>query len=509
MRTVSLEILFFTLTLCFSILPAQGQTNDIDGFTSSSLMLEKAFPNLTFDQPVYITHAGDGSNRAFVVEKTGVVHVLPNTPEATSTKKFIDITEKVLPKSHPDVGETGLLSMAFHPDFTNNGKVYISYVDEHLMSIISEMIVSNDPDIADQGTERILLQMQQPQRNHNAGHVAFGPDGYLYISFGDGFSESARDGIEHGDPHGHGQNLATWFSSVLRIDVDRQDPDKAYAIPQDNPFAGNTEGWQEEIYAYGFRNPWRFSFDRETGDLWLADVGDKKAEEIDLLEPGKNYGWPLKEATHCFEDVPCDSTQWVNLEDPIFQYHRDIGESITGGYVYRGTMMPDKQGVYFYGDFDFKNIWTLKYENGLASENELVATASNGITSFGEDEDGELYVVAIGGTIWKLIDQAATNAASEDVLPDEYRLYPNYPNPFNPSTQFAFDVPVASVVSVEVVDVLGKVITTLANREFSAGRHQLIWNGMDAAGMPVASGTYFYTIETRTFKTTRSMLLLK
>lgn len=499
-----------TLLTCTFLFSHAGYAQDNTfGTSSSQLTLENAFPNLSFDQPLLLTHAGDGSNRVFVVEKTGAVHTIVNDPEVTATKTFLDISDKILPKSDSNVGETGLLSLAFHPDHATNGKVYLSYVDENLISIISEMTVSNDPDVADQSTERILLEMQQPQRNHNAGHIAFGLDGYLYISFGDGFSESSRDGITSGDPLGHGQNLATWFSSVLRLDIDNQDADKAYAIPDDNPFVGNTEGWLEEIYAYGFRNPWRFSFDRETGDLWLGDVGDKKAEEIDLVESGKNYGWALKEATHCFEDVPCDTTQWVNLQDPIFEYLRDVGESITGGYVYRGNLMDDKKGLYFYGDFDFRNIWTLDYSNGEVQGNELALTAPDGISSFGEDEAGELYVVGISGTVWRLKSQSATASESPEGIPEAYNLYPNYPNPFNPITRFSFDVPDAGNLKIAIRNVLGQTVKVLEDRHFTAGRFDVVWNGRDEGGQLVASGVYFYSIESATYSKSRTMLFLK
>ena len=210
------------------------------------------------------------------------VLVFENDPAVTSTQVFLDISDRLLPPGDPNTGETGLLSMAFHPEYSENGKMYLSYVDENLVSIISEVLVSEDPDQADLASERIVLDLLQPQRNHNAGHIAFGPDGYLYISFGDGISESSRDGVDSGDPFGHGQNPETWFSSVLRVDVDEQQENLEYRIPADNPFVGNPDGWKEEIYAYGFRNPWRFSFDRDNGQLWLADVGDKKAEEDQL-----------------------------------------------------------------------------------------------------------------------------------------------------------------------------------------------------------------------------------
>lgn len=497
------------LAITLLLAPAGNVQAQTFSETSSQLTLVNAFPNLTFEQPLLLTHAGDGSNRVFVVEKTGAVHTIVNDPQVTTTKTFLDISDKILPRSDSNVGETGLLSLAFHPDHANNGKVYLSYVDENLMSILSEMTISSDPDVADQGTERILLQMQQPQRNHNAGHIAFGLDGYLYISFGDGFSESSRDGITSGDPLGHGQNLSTWFSSVLRIDVDNQDADKAYAIPDDNPFVGNTEGWLEEIYAYGFRNPWRFSIDRETGDLWLGDVGDKKAEEIDLVESGKNYGWALKEATHCFEDVPCDTTQWVNLQDPIFEYLRDVGESITGGYVYRGNLLNGRQGHYFYGDFDFGHIWALEYSDGEVQNNELIETVPDAISSFGEDEAGELYVVGFIGTIRRLESQSATGSESPEGIPEEFNLHPNYPNPFNPITRFSFDVPEAGHLKIEIRNVLGQSIKILEDRYFNAGRFEAAWDGRDKTDELVASGVYFYTIESASYSKTRTMLFLK
>ena len=473
------------------------------------LNLVAAFPNLTFNQPLYLTHAGDSTDRIFVLEKTGVVHVFSNDPSVTTTGTFLDITDRIHPPGHPDVGETGLLSLAFHPNFTQNQTFYVSYVDNNLISKISEMQISDDPDVADLTTERVLLELQQPQRNHNGGHIAFGPDNYLYIAFGDGFSESSRDGIEHGDPLGHGQNPATWFSSVLRIDVDRQQDSLAYGIPPDNPFVDNTMGWQPETYAYGFRNPWRFSFDRVSGNLWLADVGDKKAEEIDIVEPGKNYGWNLKEATHCFEDIPCDTTQWVNLTDPIFQYLRDQGESITGGYVYRGDAQSQLQGKYIYGDFDFRNVWALDYDQLGARSNELIAKSRGPISSFGEDESGELYIVDYDGDIWRFEETSATAIATTTTVPERYELLPNYPNPFNPETRIAFDMPETGLVSIHVYDVLGRIVTRLTNRIYEPGRHTIAWDGRDDHGNLVAGGLYLYTLESDDIWLSRTMVLLK
>ena len=485
-------VLFFLSALCVD---AIGQSVPVNHL-SEQLAVIKAFPGLRFSQPLLLTNAGDGSDRVFVVEKTGAVHVFDNNEEVTSTRVFLDIADRILPPGHPDVGETGLLSMTFHPQYANNGRLYISYVDDNLVSVISEFLVSDDPFVVDMSSERVLLSMQQPQRNHNAGHIAFGPDGFLYIAFGDGFSESARDGIEHGDPLGHGQNRETWFSSVLRIDVDQQQDSLAYAIPPDNPFVGNQEGWKEEIFAYGFRNPWRFSFDREMGILLLADVGDKKAEEINVVTSGNNYGWNLKEASHCFEDVPCDTTQWVNLTDPIFEYLRDVGESVTGGYVYHGSKFPELKGKYIYGDYDFGTIWALEIENELAIANEVIASNVASIASFGEDEAGELYIVDFRGDVWTFKELSTTSTEWPDEIPPPFALQQNYPNPFSDQTHFILDVSTPGSISVTIYDLTGRKVRTLKDRHYTPGRYEISWNGLDNSQTAVPPGVYLYVLET-------------
>lgn len=383
------------------------------GNTLADKQLVNAFPNLSFEQSLFLTHAGDGSNRLFVVEKMGEIHVFENNPSASSSKVFLDLSARM-----SGVGETGLLSLAFHPDYELNGKFYTSYVDAQLESVISEWQVSSDPDQADASSERILLHMTQPQRNHNGGHIAFGPDGYLYIAFGDGFSQSGADGTtNNGDPLENGQNRENWFSCVLRINVDNQDPGLEYAIPPDNPFVGNDQGWKEEIFAYGFRNPWRFSFDRETGILWLGDVGHKTLDEIDIVESGKNYGWSLKEGSVCFidEDSDCDTTLWEGLTDPILdlQYGTEA-ESVTGGYVYWGTIHESMRGLYIFGDYDLRTVSALEYKDSLATI-VMKITCPQNVTSFGEDEQGEIYVVGIQGSIYKFKD----NDDVEGIIPDK------------------------------------------------------------------------------------------
>ena len=487
-----------------------GQSSRVH-LASDEMNLINAFPNLEFNQPLLLTHAGDGSDRVFVVEKPGIVHVFGNQPDVMSTEVFLDITDRILPPGDPNLGETGLLSMAFHPQYASNGLLYISYVDENLVSIISELSVStSDPSQADLSSERVLLSMQQPQRNHNGGHIAFGMDGYLYIAFGDGFSESARDGIESGDPLGHGQNPETWFSSLLRIDVDQQQDDLAYSIPADNPFAGNQDGWQEEIFAYGFRNPWRFSVDREDGTLWLADVGDKKAEEINIVEPGENYGWNIKEASHCFEDVPCDTTLWGGLTDPVFEYLRDVGESITGGYVYRGTQFPSLLGKYIYGDFDFGAVWALSIENGEVRSNEvLVADAGGGISSFGEDEAGEVYIVDFGGRIWAFEPLTDTSTEVPETPDAPFAATSNYPNPFSTETRVLIKVDEPVDLTLRVFDVLGRQVHIFSKQYQTPGDYEIIWDGLDESGRKAAPGPYLYAVQAGQFRSSGTMVLLR
>ncbi|MFX1410122.1 MAG: PQQ-dependent sugar dehydrogenase, partial [Promethearchaeota archaeon] len=277
-----------------------------------------AFPNISFEYPVGIYEPGDGTNRLFVVDDIGIIYVFQNNKNVTEKTIFLDIRDKVLFK-----GEMGLLGLAFHPDYEINGLFYVNYIaDNPRRTIISRFKVnSTDLNKANVSSELLILNITQPFSNHNGGQLAFGADGYLYIALGDGGGK--------GDPYGNAQNLSTLLGSILRIDIDSGDP---YNIPFDNPFVGTI--YREEIYAYGLRNPWRFSFDTITGWLWAADNGQQSWEEIDLIEKGKNYGWNIMEGKHSYKPpLFCDST---GLELPIYEYSHDRGHSIIGGFVYRG-----------------------------------------------------------------------------------------------------------------------------------------------------------------------------
>ncbi|GEO02928.1 protein up-regulated by thyroid hormone-PQQ-dependent glucose dehydrogenase [Adhaeribacter aerolatus] len=352
--------------------------------------LVAAFPNLTVEQPVELTSPNDGTDRIFVVAQKGKIHVFQNKSDVNSAPVFLDISNRVV-----EGGERGLLGLAFHPDYKSNGYFYVNYTGgSPLQTFISRFKVSaGNPNQADPGSEEILLRFNQPYANHNGGKVTFGNDGYLYIAVGDGGSG--------GDPQNYAQNRKELLGKVLRIDVNKTEGNQKYAIPNDNPFKGNTEGNRPEIFAYGLRNPWRMNFDRVTGTLWAGDVGQNKIEEVSIIQKGGNYGWKIMEGDACFEAQNCDKT---NLQEPIYAYQQgsDTGRSITGGYVVRDKNLPGLEGKYIYGDFVTGNIWALTFANNKAVKNELVTKLDNGLSSFGEDSKNGIYVLAYGsGKIYK------------------------------------------------------------------------------------------------------------
>jgi len=290
-------------------------------------------------------------------------------------------------------GEQGLLGLAFHPQFSSNGLFYVDYVaDNPRRSVISQFSVAeDDSSVGDENSERVVLEILQPYSNHNGGQLAFGLDGYLYIGVGDGGGA--------GDPSGNGQDRSVLLGKILRIDVDLASGGRNYGVPVDNPFVGNSLGYCEEIFAYGFRNPWRFSFDLAIGELWVGDVGQNQLEEIDLVEKGGNYGWNIMEGSLCFSPASgCDQT---GLELPVWNYSRDLGTAVVGGYVYHGDALPDLKGAYIYGDFGSGRMWALT-NNGSSFTNTLLVDTDLNIASFGLDRAGELYFSAYDGKIYSL-----------------------------------------------------------------------------------------------------------
>ena len=352
-----------------------------------------AFPNLSFTRPVDLQHAGDNTNRIFVVEQEGIISVFPNTGSVASKEIFLDITDQV-----DDGGnEEGLLGLAFHPDYETNGYFYVNYTatDPNRTVIARFTVSSASPNQADEATKLVILEFLQPYSNHNGGQISFGPDGYLYIATGDGGSG--------GDPQGNGQKRTTLLGKILRIDVDKPSDGNEYGIPADNPFANNTSDYREEIYAYGLRNPWRFSFDAANGRLWTGDVGQNKYEEIDIIEKGGNYGWDVMEGKHCFE--PSSDCNTSGLKLPIWEYGRDQGISVTGGFVYRGSTLTELKGRYIYADFGSGRIWALDYSNMSNPVNTEIHHADFNISAFGVDQNNELYICSFDDKIYRLEKQ--------------------------------------------------------------------------------------------------------
>ena len=340
-------------------------------------------------EPLYVTHAGDGSGRLFIVEKAGVVRIL-DEGQVLETP-FLDITDRV----GSDGSEQGLLSIAFPPDYADSGAFYVDYTDAAGNTVVSRFTVGGDPNVADPASEEAILRQEQPFPNHNGGLLLFGPDGYLYVGLGDGGSQ--------GDPEGNGQRLDTWLGKILRIDPANPSGDQPYSIPEDNPFVDD-ESARPEIWAYGLRNPWRFSFDRETGDFYLADVGGTQIEEVNYRPAddlgGENYGWDIREGTACYEQDPCDLDGAV---DPVTEYTHDFGCSVTGGYVYRGSAFPGLQGVYLFADYCSGLLWGLGRDaDGEWTRSDPIETGFS-LASFGEDESGELYVTDFGGVLYRIV----------------------------------------------------------------------------------------------------------
>ncbi|MGB8982004.1 MAG: PQQ-dependent sugar dehydrogenase, partial [Anaerolineales bacterium] len=322
----------------------------------------------------------DGSGRLFVIEKAGRIRIIENNQLLATP--FLDVTDRVGSSSN----EQGLLGLAFHPRYAENGRFFVNYTDLNGDTVIARFQVSGDPNAADPNSEVKLLGVDQPFANHNGGVLAFGPDGYLYAGLGDGGSQ--------GDPRGNAQNTGVLLGKVLRLDVDSAEP---YAVPGDNPF-GN------EVWAYGLRNPWRLSFDRSTGDLYIADVGQGEWEEIDFLPAGSpggaNFGWDHREGAHDYEGGGPEG-----MLDPIAEYSHSEGRcSVTGGYVYRGASLPEWNGIYLYGDYCTGFIWGL-LRSGDSWQEQMLFDTQVTITSFGQDSAGEVYLVGDNGEIYQLVGQ--------------------------------------------------------------------------------------------------------
>lgn len=349
-------------------------------------------PVTGLDRPVDIAHAGDASGRLFVVEQTGRIRIVKNG--APMDTPFLDITGRT-----SCCGERGLLGVAFPPNYSQKGHFYVNYTDRSGNTVVARYRVSGDPDVADTNSEEIVLTVEQPYANHNGGQLAFGPrDGYLYIGTGDGGAA--------GDPENRAQDPTSLLGKMLRIDVETGNP-QTYTVPTDNPYV-QTPGYRDEIWALGLRNPWRFSFDSETGDLYIGDVGQNRYEEIDHQSAssagGENYGWRIMEGTGCFETQDCDPT---GLVLPVVEYEHTGGNcSVTGGVTYRGLEYPSMAGFHFYADYCSGRIWGLK-RSGSVWQSSLLYDAPFRISAFGVDEAASLwlakYATGPEGTIFRIV----------------------------------------------------------------------------------------------------------
>jgi glucose/arabinose dehydrogenase len=376
-----------------------------------TIALKETFPGITFSLPVGLEQPPDGSGRFFVVQQDGLISVV--RPGDGKAHDFLNITNRAPHTSTED----GLLGLAFHPGFKSNGLFYIYYTQFNpRRSVLSELkVAASDGDAADLKTERVVMEVPQPFENHKAGQIKFGPDGFLYVGFG--------DGGRNNDPFNNAQNTASLLGKILRIDVNSRSTmmeggkkkELAYGIPADNPFVKEPELYEysvrHEIWAYGLRNPWRFNFDRQTGDLWEGDVGQDKWEEVNLIVKAGNYGWCMREGAHHFKPGP-DGARYI---DPVMEYPHDpkllpqslfprhsIGACVIGGYVYRGKKFPSLQGVYVYADYALGTIWGFRYRNGKVHENGTLLQQTKNVSSFGEDTEGDLYAVTYDGHVYAI-----------------------------------------------------------------------------------------------------------
>ncbi len=382
-------------------IPAQVPGAPVDE-TPTGLQTELAFADLKWTgwdretdtgkpnplRPIVLTHANDGSGRTFVATQQGVIHIIPNEPNPKATKVFLDISSKV--QYDDKTNEEGLLGMAFSPKYKENGEFFVYYTPKNPKKanfVVRYKVSKDDPDKADPASETLVFKYEnRPFWNHAGGTIAFGPDSMLYIFHGDGGAGN--------DPYGNAQNLGVWFGKILRIDVGAASEGKAYSIPKDNPFV-DKEGAKPEIWAYGLRNVWRMAFDKASGKLWAADVGQNLYEEINHIKKGGNYGWNTREALHPFGGRGTGPKP--EFIEPIWEYHHDIGRSITGGTVYNGTKFPELAGHYLYADYVSSKIWALKYDDkeGRVTANRPIKDKSRPVISFGEDEKGEVYLLTV------------------------------------------------------------------------------------------------------------------
>ena len=353
------------------------------------LQVERAFRNLDFRGLTNLTQPSAGDDRLFITEQSGRILTFADDQDVAEAHVFLDIRDRV----NDSGSEEGLLGIAFNPQYDENGYFYVYYsASGPRRSVVSRFALGADGQTADPDSELVIMEIEQPYANHNGGQLAFGPDGFLYIGLGDGGAA--------GDPMGHGRNTRTLLGSILRIDVSGSTPEIPYTIPRDNPLLDDPDA-RPEIWAYGLRNPWRFSFDRETGQLWTGDVGQNSLEEVDSVEGGGDYGWKTLEGTQCFSPrISCDATDTI---PPVWEYPTGVeGCSVIGGYVYWGERVPSLYGAYVFGDYCSGKIWAIRYDGKEVTDHLLLADTDLRIASFGQDQNGSLYILSQNSSIYRL-----------------------------------------------------------------------------------------------------------
>jgi glucose/arabinose dehydrogenase len=438
--------------------------------------LENAFPNLTFQNVTDIQHMRDGT-RIAVAEKRGVIYVFPEATATTPGQRrvFLDISTKVR-----NLGEAGLLGLAFHPDYiSHNGYFFVYYVSTHpYRNIVARYHVSADPNVADATSELILIDQPKNTVYHNGGQLAFDANRFLYVAMGDDQSSP------------NAQDLTDRLGDILRIAPNVAGSVPAYAIPDENPFKGNASGYAEEIFAYGMRNPRRFSIDPQTQVMWATDVGQDTYEEINLTVVDGNYGWPLMEGPMCYSPAVCD-TAGMNLKAPLYYYDHSEGAAVIGGHVYRGTRLSELSGLYIYGDYG-GTVWALDYDGVNPPTRSVLVPSSPQLltTGVGNPYKSEMYFSSNDGKIYRL---ASTMTAAR-ATPSNTRLLGNFPNPFNPETTIRYSLERDGRAAIEIVAVDGSRVRVLDQGAREAGAHDVAWRGETDAGGRAASGVYFYRL---------------
>jgi glucose/arabinose dehydrogenase len=460
----------------------------------SQIELQNAFPALSFSRPVDVQHAGDGTNRLFIVEQQGRILVFENRSTVSEADLFLDIRNRV----NSSGNEEGLLGLAFHPSYSTNGYFYVNYTaSSPRRTVVSRFQRSStDPNTAVASSELVILEFSQPFSNHNGGQIAFGPDGYLYIATGDGGSG--------GDPQNNSQNRTNLLGKILRIDIDTPADGKLYGIPEDNPYRNNDAGFREEIWAYGLRNPWRFSFDPATNMLWTADVGQNRFEEIDIVVKGGNYGWRIMEGFACFN--PASGCDTAGLIPPVHVYERTLGVSVTGGHVYRGSNVPALEGQYLYADFVSGRLWGLTYDGPGKVNNALLLETGQNISSFGVDQFNETYICTFSGVIFKF--KPNVSAIQSPRIPDKAAIETIHPSPARTSSTVPVTIQLAipqnSDLLVTLHDTLGRKVLTIAEGNYTGGRHTL---RLDASALK--PGLYFISLQLPDTRAVRKFLVLE